>query len=180
MRFGSYSINKKIIVFNYSDTLCVIKLILKLRSYRWINLRYSKSIKSSISYFIISLLIVISLSNPITTIIYWDNYYTTTNEEAQIVGWTSENVPLYSKILITTWQFRGEDLYLFETYYLQAEMELVDNNISKLIESLTTQNIHYLILPKQWKDSYQALLNYYFTLNLYECGNFMVLANKSK
>ena len=156
------------------SSIGVIRLILKLRSNRWFNLKYHKFIKSSISFFIISFLIVVSLSNPITTIIFWDNYYTTTNEDAQIIGWTSKNIPIGSKILITTWQFRGEDLYLFETYYLQSEMEKVDNNISKLIDNLTTQNIHYLILPEQWKDSYLALLDDFYSIKLYEYGSYTI------
>ena len=81
---------------------------------------------------LISLLIFPILSNPIKSIIFWDNYDRTISDEyAHIFGWTSKNVPYNSPILIHPSNpfFKFEtDLYLYKTYYLEYIMSTALGN----------------------------------------------------
>ena len=131
---------------------------------------------------LVTLFIFLSFSTPITSVIYWDNYYVVTDEEAQIIGWTSKNIPRDSKILITKWQFKERlerDLYLYETYYFHEVMNTTEYNIEDLIGNLTSQNILYFILEKQYEYKYIELIDYYYTIKLYDYGNFLLITNKS-
>ena len=164
------------------SSIGLVKLIQKIKSRGWFKEKRYKEIKSILSLTLIALLIFLSLSTPITRIIYWDNYFVTTDEEAQIIGWTSKNIPRDSKILITRWQFRERlerDLYLYKTYYLHDLMNNNDYNIEELIGNLTSKNIVYFIFDKQYESPYTELLNYFYTIKLYEYGSFLVMTNKS-
>ncbi len=160
----------------------LIKLIQKVKSRGWFKVKRYKEKKSFESLSLIALFIFLSLSTPITIITYWDNYYATTNEEAQIIGWTSKNIPKDSEILITRWQFRErleKDLYLYKTYYIHEVMNNTNYNIEELIGNLTSQKIYYFIFDKQYESKYIELLNNFYTIKLYEYGSFSVMSNKS-
>jgi len=159
----------------------LVKVIQKLKSRSWKNYSYKK-IKSISSLFFVSLFVFLSFSTPITRVIYWDNYDAVTDEEAQTIGWISKNIPRASKILITTWQFKERlerDLYLYETYYFHEVMNNTYYDIEDLIGNLTSQNILYFILEKQYEYKYLELIAYFYTTRLYDYGSFLVITNKS-
>ena len=160
----------------------LVKLIKKLKTRNGWSFYPYKEKNSVLSLSLVSLLIFVSFSTAITRVIYWDNYYATTNEEAQIIGWTSKNIPIDSKILITRWPFRNmleRDLYLYKTYYLHEVMNSTDYEIKELMDNLTSKNIVYFIFDKQYESKYIELLNNFYTIKLYEYGSFSVMSNKS-
>lgn len=159
----------------------LVKVIQKLKSRSWRYYSYKK-INSVVSLSLVALLIFLSLSTPITSVIYWENSYAVTDEEAQLISWTSTNIPRDSKILITSWQFKGrleKDLYLYKTYYLDEVMNNTDYTIEDLMGNLTLQNILYFILEKQYECKYLELIDYFYTIRLYDEGGFLVMEKKS-
>ena len=139
-----------------------------------------KNYKELITYLhLVSLLIILLIPSLTVKFIRYDNYYRTSNEDAQIIGWVSENIPRNSKILTTsthwwTAQRLRADLYISEIYLLSHEMRNVNNNISKLKDSLLSQNINYLILPKELRSEYTELLDTFYCEKLYEYENSII------
>ena len=58
-------------------------------------------------------------------------------------------------------------------------MNNTDYDIKELIGNLTSQNILYFILEKQYEYKYLELIDYFYTIKLYEYGSFLVRTNKS-
>lgn len=148
----------------------LIKLIQQVKSRGWFKIDWHREIKSIGSLTLISLMIFLSLSSPITQVLYWDNYYSVPDEDAQMIGWISKNVPRDSKILIGIYlmdfKHRLEgDLFLYEIIYLESEMRVYEGNLSsedifKLINDLYTRNISYFLLNRQYIcNEYQELIN---------------------
>jgi len=145
------------------------------KSHGWFKLKtYTR--RKSIA-FIPILLVFFSLSNPITQLQYWDNYSSVSDEQAQIIGWTTENVPKDSKILIFPNVYHltriGADLYLYQTYYLRDEMMHM-NNISELISHLSSEEIYYFIIYVQYVNENQELLDNFYSIKIYQYGNLII------
>lgn len=69
-----------------------------------------------------SILIFSSLSNTIITGMYWNNYPFYTDEEAQIIGWTSNNIPYNSNILLDRFiLYHLEDVIFSNNFYIWDE-----------------------------------------------------------
>jgi len=124
----------------------LIRLIQKLKSHRWFirktrgwfKIKTYKEIISYTSLALIPILIFLFLSSPIARIIYWDNYYAVSDEEAQIIGWVSKNIPKDSRIM-GPWMFRQrleDDLYLYKIYDYNSEMNSALNNYTLQEEDL--------------------------------------------
>jgi len=93
----------------------------------WFKLRTYKEIKSFASLALVFLLIFLSISSSITTVMYWDNYsQKISDDEAQIIGWITNNVPKDSQILhhpySSSFRRMEFDLYLYKIYWLSAEI----------------------------------------------------------
>jgi len=69
------------------------------------------------------------------------------------------------------------DAFNFSWAPISNETDFYDrilNDIAKLIPHLTTNNIQYFILQKQYIDEYQELLDYFYRTKLYQYGNFII------
>lgn len=126
------------------------------------------------------ILIIFSLSSPITQLQYWDNYSSVSDDHAQIIGWTYENVPKDSKILIYPSDYHltrlENDLFLYKTYYLN-ELIISMNNISELIEYLDSEAINYFIIDKIYVGTYQELLDSFYRIILFQFGNLIIYSS---
>lgn len=167
----------------------LIKLIKQVKSRNFIKLNKYQNFKSIGSLTLISLLIFLSFSNPITQVMYWDNYYFVPDEDAQMIGWITENVPRGSSILIghrlLDFKHRLEgDLFLYEVIDLEGEMRVFQQNLSneeinKLIDDLSTRDINYFILIRQnICDNYQKLIIQFYNKSdsnfPYSYGRFII------
>jgi len=134
-------------------SISLIKFFQKLKSYNWLNvksrllLKLYKKIKSILSLFLISLLIFFSLSKPIITIIYWDNYFSVSNEDAQIIGEVLKKIPKDSQIIISRkwWRFKSyleNDLFLYKVLFLEDEMKIAVLNYKERDEDLYKWHIN--------------------------------------
>ncbi|KKL59755.1 hypothetical protein LCGC14_2212130, partial [marine sediment metagenome] len=174
----------------------LIKLIQQLKSRNRFKVNKYKRKKPIGSLTLIYTLIFLSISNPITQVIFWDNYYSVPDEDAQFIGWITKNVPRESKILFDRymWNFNNRlegDLYLYKTFYLEEEMgicqgNLSDHDIGLLIDYLTTKNITYLMLNRQHicdGDGYQKLIVQYFNISdskfPYSYGHYIIYKSNS-
>jgi len=155
----------------------LIKLINVINTRVWFKAKSYK--KFTTPLFFTSILIYFTLSNSIITSIYWDNFSAISNEEAQIIGWSTDNIPYGSKILITTVFFKSlqRDLYLYETFYLQDELINSENNISRLIENLILYEIYYLILPNLLIVDYITLINNFYKITIYKYGSYSIYSS---
>ena len=130
-RTWSYSI----IPLSIFASIGLIKLIqevksrgwFKVKSRGWFQAKTYNDIKSLTSLSLISLLIFLSFSNPITLVMYWDNFYSVSDEEAQIIGWTTKNVRGSTILISKNWWKLGsrfqQDLYHYSINYFEYELE---------------------------------------------------------
>ncbi len=151
----------------------------KLKSRGWLRLKNYNTLHLITYLHLIALLIILLLPSITIKFIRYDNYHRTSNEDAQIIGWISENLPRNSRILSvsTYWwtvQRLRDDLYICEFYSLTSEMINANNNISKLKENLLSQNINYLLLPKELRSEYTELLDTFYCKILYEYENSII------
>lgn len=113
----------------------IIKLTKKIKSSFWFKIQKLDRIKNKthmdikriISVPLIAVIIFLSLSTSITNAFYWVNYFAVTHDEAQIMGWTSKNIPQDSQILMgpSLWSLKDRlerDLFLYKTYSFNSEM----------------------------------------------------------
>lgn len=144
-----------------------------MRSRDFIKLNKYNYFKSIGSLSLISPLIFLPFSNPITQVMYWDNYYFVPDEDAQMIGWITENVPIVSSIFIghRLGDFKNRlegALFLYEVIALESEMRVYQENLSdeainKLIDELCTKNINHFILNSQIIcNEYQKLIIQFF------------------
>lgn len=173
-----------IIPFSIFASIGLIKLIQNVKSpssfsrksHGWFKLKTYIKIKS-IAFIPILLLVFFSLSSPITQLQYWDNYFSVSDEHAQIIGWTTENVPIDSKILICPNDYHltriERDLFLYQTYYLYEEMMYM-NNVSELISHISSEKIYYFIIYVQYVNENQELLDNFYSIKLYQYGNLII------
>ena len=119
---------------------------------------------------------------------YWNNYYSVSNEEAQIIGWTSKNVPKNSSILSYPYNYNlrrmDNNLYLIKYYFLDNNLnlfneaeELIYNfeSMNGLIYDLNSKNIYYFILNRYYiSEKYQELIDQFYNTTLFQYGNFII------
>ena len=166
----------------------LIKLISKMKSRSWFNFKTNKGIRSIQSLFLVSILIYSSLSNTIITAMYWNNHYSVSNEEAQIIGWTSKNVPINSTILNYPYNYNlrrmHNNLYLFTYYFLDNNLNLFNeageliynfDSVDGLIYNLNSKNIYYLIIIRYYiSEKYQELIDQFYNTTLFQYGNYII------
>jgi len=111
-----------------------LRTLFKIKTRGWFKVKTYKDINLIAPLSLIALFLFITFSNPITRTMYWDNYYAVSDEEAQIIGWTSKNLPKDSQIIIDNnhiWILKfviQNDVYLFQTSYYSVEMANAINN----------------------------------------------------
>ena len=127
-----------------------------------------------------SIFIIFSFSNSISTIIYWDNFYTVTDDEAQVIGWTTKNISWNSEILISiNWWKLGSrletDLSLYTINYIEDEINSIqENDTAKLIYNLKLDKIYFFIVEKEFLDEYQELIAYFYNITVYENAKWII------
>lgn len=123
-----------IIPISIFSSIGIIRLKTYLKSKRSTKLRNGQ-LKFNPNLILTSIIIFLSFSNTIIAGMYWDNRdnqfdYYIKDEDAQIIGWVSENIPSGSNILIDRNQLkpRLDDIAKSTTYYIWYEItEALDN-----------------------------------------------------
>ena len=109
-----------IIPFSILSAHGIKKLLFFIKSRKFNNIK-----KLSILISFSSILIFFSFSNTLIAAMYWENRegYYIDNEEAQIIGWVSENIPYNSNILMDEprLRIRLDDMTFCKTYMIWDE-----------------------------------------------------------
>lgn len=116
-----------------------IGLIKLINYFRWqASFKYrSKNLKLMLSLMLISSFVIFALSNTFTSGIYWSDKYDAnntkplyiSNEEAQIMGWVSDNIPPNSDILIDRYLlYHLIDIAFCPTYFIWNELKEAEEN----------------------------------------------------
>jgi len=123
-----------IIPISIFSSIGMITIIKNLKSKKSLKIR-NKYLRLTPNLISISIIIFLSLSNTIITGMYWNNRdnqfdYYIKDEDAQVIGWTSENIPSNSNILVDRLQLkpRLDHITYSTTYYTWLEIsEALDN-----------------------------------------------------
>lgn len=118
--------NYSIIPLSIFASIGTIKLrkFLKSKSKKYLKFKY-KNLRIISNLTSTSIIIFLTLSNIIMAGIYWtnrENYYVT-DDDAQIIGWASENIPADSNILVDRYELKQRltDIAYSNTYYIWDE-----------------------------------------------------------
>jgi len=94
------------------------------------NLRITRNLTST------SIIIFLSLSNTIFSGMYWYNYeWYVNDDEAQVIGWISQNIPYNSNILIDSYQLRPlTDVAYYPGFPIYSLSEEIHNALRNFTE----------------------------------------------
>lgn len=122
-----FSRNWYIVIFPLSIFFSIS--ILRLRKYiqrrKWAKPKKNIRLINSLIYS--SMIIFLSLSNTIIAGMEWYNWYKVSDDEAQIIGWISENLPVGTKILADQDRFNPlNDIIHGSTFLYDIRSEMID------------------------------------------------------
>lgn len=91
-------------------------------------------LKKNIMIVLTGMIIFLSFSNTILSGVFWFNYDHISNEEAQIMGWVSENIPFGSNILVDNYHLKNHlpDIAYSNTYLIDSEINNALDNYSDI------------------------------------------------
>ncbi len=99
----------------FSIGILSLKKIIKQKS--WIKPRKNLRLINCLTYS--SIIIFFSLSNTIIAATEWNNWYSVTDDEAQMMGWISNNIPIGSYILADSNRYNPLDDIIHCTNYIR-------------------------------------------------------------
>ena len=174
---------------------CAIGLLnlIKILQKKVFSYKYNEAVKFVSKLFLISILIISCYSSIITTAMYWGRNKgdaTVTDDQAQVIGWVSQNVPDGSTILTEKDYniFHGIETMTSCNYFHVRELLWAFRDYEFNLDWIKKKNITYAILyngthpeihptVSDFIDNY--LTKVYLGEVIYQYGNLIVYTNSS-
>ena len=183
-----------IIPLSIFSSIGLLKLMKYLKSKNFLKI-HNKYLSIFPNLFVASTIIYLSLTNTIISGIWWNNIdWVISDDEAQIIGWVSENVPRNSKILIDRRGHFKHSLYdasfstaMFIDDIIEKAFSDGDNDrryLTTIFNYLKLNNFKYYIYSKEntihksetekYIDIENELITIFYNKKLYEYGDFII------